>query len=80
MEQRLSVITLGVADVGRAQRFYEALGRHLDDGIDECGGRPRVRGGYAGVLTDPDGHPWESGHDPARTVHADGATTLHPTR
>jgi uncharacterized protein len=35
MDQRLSVITLGVADVKRAQRFYEALGWHLDDGIDD---------------------------------------------
>ncbi len=26
MEQRLSVITLGVADLDRARRFYEALG------------------------------------------------------
>ena len=26
MEQRLSLITLGVADLGRARRFYEALG------------------------------------------------------
>jgi len=26
MEQRLSLVTLGVADVGRARRFYEALG------------------------------------------------------
>jgi uncharacterized protein len=26
MEQRVSVITLGVADLGRARRFYEALG------------------------------------------------------
>lgn len=26
MEQRLSLITLGVADVGRAREFYEALG------------------------------------------------------
>ena len=26
MEQRISVITLGVADVERARRFYEALG------------------------------------------------------
>ena len=26
MEQRVSLITLGVADVGRARRFYEALG------------------------------------------------------
>ena len=26
MEQRLSVVTLGVADLDRSQRFYEALG------------------------------------------------------
>jgi uncharacterized protein len=26
MEQRLSVVTLGVADLGRSLRFYEALG------------------------------------------------------
>jgi hypothetical protein len=26
MEQRLSVLTLGVADLGRARSFYEALG------------------------------------------------------
>lgn len=35
MDQRVSVITLGVADVSRAQAFYEALGWHLDDGIDD---------------------------------------------
>jgi len=28
MEQRISLITLGVADVARARRFYEALGWH----------------------------------------------------
>lgn len=26
MQQRISLVTLGVADVGRARRFYEALG------------------------------------------------------
>ncbi len=26
MEQRISLVTLGVADVGRARRFYESLG------------------------------------------------------
>src|SRR3954453_16129853 len=26
MEQRLSLVTLGVADIGRARRFYQALG------------------------------------------------------
>src|SRR4051794_2991784 len=35
MEQRLSLITLGVADVSRAQAFYEALGWHMDSGVDD---------------------------------------------
>ena len=34
MAQRLSLITLGVADVGRAQAFYEALGWRKDGGVD----------------------------------------------
>jgi catechol 2,3-dioxygenase-like lactoylglutathione lyase family enzyme len=143
VQQRLSEITLGVADVTRAQRFYEALGWRVDDGIDDehdhivffqtgsmivslwdraklaedggladgggwggvtlghCVGSPdeverilaaaadagatisspgqrRVWGGYSGIFTDPDGHSWEIEHNPAWTVHADGATTLRP--
>ena len=35
VEQRLSLITLGVADVSRAQAFYEALGWRLDGGVDD---------------------------------------------
>jgi uncharacterized protein len=35
MDQRLSLITLGVSDVSRAQVFYEALGWHLDGGVDD---------------------------------------------
>jgi predicted lactoylglutathione lyase len=35
MEQRVSLITLGVTDVSRAQAFYEALGWHLDAGVDD---------------------------------------------
>ncbi|HET7309797.1 MAG TPA: VOC family protein [Mycobacteriales bacterium] len=35
MEQRVSVITLGVADLDRAQRFYDALGwRRTGDDAD----------------------------------------------
>ena len=30
MEQRLSLVTLGVADLARARAFYEALGWHSD--------------------------------------------------
>ena len=35
MDQRLSLITLGVADVGRARRFYEDLGWRVDGGVDD---------------------------------------------
>ena len=35
IDQRLSLITLGVGDVSRAQAFYEALGWHLDGGVDD---------------------------------------------
>jgi hypothetical protein len=35
MEQRLSLITLGVADVGRAREFYGALGWRPDGGVDD---------------------------------------------
>ena len=33
MEPRLSLITLGVADVARARRFYEALGFKAGSGL-----------------------------------------------
>ena len=35
MEQRISLITLGVADVARAQAFYETLGWTLGGGVDD---------------------------------------------
>lgn len=35
MDQRVSLITLGVSDVGAAQRFYEALGWRRDGGVDD---------------------------------------------
>lgn len=35
MEQRLSVVTLGVADLARARRFYEALGWRRGNEHDE---------------------------------------------
>jgi predicted lactoylglutathione lyase len=35
MEQRLSLVTLGVSDVSRAQAFYEALGWRRDGGVDD---------------------------------------------
>lgn len=35
MEQRLSVVTLGVADLGRARSFYESLGWTTGAGPDD---------------------------------------------
>lgn len=35
MQQRLSLITLGVGDFTRARTFYEALGWHVDGGVDD---------------------------------------------
>lgn len=35
MEQRVSLVTLGVADVSRAQSFYEALGWRADGGVND---------------------------------------------
>ena len=35
MDQRLSLVTLGVGDVGRARAFYEALGWRTDGGVDD---------------------------------------------
>jgi uncharacterized protein len=35
MEQRISLVTLGVADVARARAFYEALGWHVDAAGDD---------------------------------------------
>ena len=35
MDQRVSLITLGVGDVSRARAFYEALGWRLGGGVDD---------------------------------------------
>jgi hypothetical protein len=37
MEQRLSLIPLGVSDVSRAQAFYEKLRWHLEGVVDDEG-------------------------------------------
>lgn len=138
MEQRISLVTLGVADLGRARRFYAALGWHgqevqetvfvqagglalvlwsreklaADCGLDDdapagFGGivlahnvrtraavdaivtaaqragatvtrEPGVTfyGGYAGVFTDPDGHPWEIACNPGFPLADDGSLTI----
>jgi uncharacterized protein len=138
MEQRISLVTLGVADIARAKAFYEALswrgqevqetvffqaggsavvlwGRDklaADSGLEDAGPagfggialahnvrsraevdelvgaaqaagatvtRPPAEtfyGGYAGVFTDPDGHPWEIAFNPGFQLADDGSLTL----
>ena len=137
MEQRISLITLGVTDLRRAMDFYGALGweggspdgevaffqagglvfglwdRALlsaDSGIVDSGGYGGITlahnvrspaevdsvlaevraaggtilregaatewGGYSGVFADPDGHPWEVGHNPHWRLADDGTISL----
>lgn len=138
MQQRLSLITIGVRDLARARTFYEALGwssdsAHDDDvvffqlpgmvfalwsrdelatdsAVTDFGGWGGVTlahnvespadvdlvlaeaaaagarigragaatfwGGYSGIFIDPDGHPWEVGHNPFWSVAEDGSTLL----
>ena len=140
MEQRVSLVTLGVADLARAGAFYRALGwtdesppgadvlffqaggmvlglwgreqLSEDSGLTDGGGFAGVAlahnvgspeqvdavlaearragatvtraagetpwGGYSGVFTDPDGHPWEIAHNPHWTLREDGSVSLSP--
>jgi catechol 2,3-dioxygenase-like lactoylglutathione lyase family enzyme len=140
MEQRLTVVTLGVDDLARSRTFYEALGWRTgaaagddvvffqaggvivalwdraslaeDSGVRDTDGwggitlAHNVRspaeaeaviasaraagatvtrepgatfwGGYSGVFTDPDGHPWEVAHNPHWELHEDGTVSLSP--
>ncbi|MGJ7439919.1 VOC family protein [Aquipuribacter sp. MA13-6] len=82
MEQRLSLVTLGVRDLPRARAFYEALGWRGQE-VEEKAGAVVTRpasdtpyGGYAGVFTDPDGHPWEVSWNPGFPIAEDGSTTV----
>jgi uncharacterized protein len=139
VEQRVSLITLGVSNVAAARAFYERLGWTVgmdvqetvffqtggsvltlwgrdklaeDSGVSDGGGwggvtlahnvrsreevdevieRARAAlavvtrepaetfyGGYAGVFTDPDGHPWEISHNPGFELDAEGNLRLPP--
>jgi catechol 2,3-dioxygenase-like lactoylglutathione lyase family enzyme len=138
VEQRLSLVTLGVRDLARARAFYEALGWKTgakpeddvvffqsggmivalwgrdqlaeDSAVEDGGGWGGVTlahnvrspgevdavlaeaeragatiprrggktfwGGYSGVFSDPDGHPWEVAHNPSWTIAEDGSVHL----
>jgi predicted lactoylglutathione lyase len=60
MDQRISLVTLGVTDLPRARSFYEALGW----------------GGTTGAFADPDGYVWEVAHNPGWTLGSDGAVRI----
>lgn len=70
MEQRISLITLGVTDVTRAGEFYELLGWRGQPA------RQTFYGGYAGCFADPDGHIWEIAHNPGFPLGPDGGITI----
>ncbi|NLG20804.1 MAG: VOC family protein [Actinomycetales bacterium] len=137
MDQRVSVVTLGVRDLDRAVAFYGALGwepapapegvvffqagglvvalwdraaLEVDSCAEDSGGWGGVTlaynvnsreevdevieqaeaagatigrkgggtfwGGYSGIFTDPEGHPWEVAHNPFWSVTEDGQTIL----
>ena len=86
MRQRVSLITLGVSDLGRARSFYEALGwtSEAEPGADvvffQAGiGREPAEtfwGGYSGLFLDPDGHPWEIAHNPHWRLSENGGVSL----
>lgn len=137
MDQRISLVTLGVADMDRARAFYLALGWEpavdlgevafyqlggmglalwsrselaADTAVEDPGGWGGITlahnvsspdevdvtiqearsagavvtrepaatpwGGYSGVFTDPDGHPWEVAHNPAWPIADDGTVTI----
>lgn len=38
-----------------------------------CAAEETAWGGYSGVFTDPDGHPWQVAHNPGSTLEADGS-------
>lgn len=137
MDQRVSVVTLGVRDLDRAVAFYQNLGwepaaspegvaffqagglvvalwdraaLEVDSSAEDSGGWGGVTlsynvnsreevddvlseaeaagatigrrgagtfwGGYSGVFTDPEGHPWEVAHNPFWSVTEDGQTMV----
>lgn len=58
--QRVSLITLGVADLARAMQFYAAWGWSAQ----------------ADLAADPDGYVWDIAPDPVWPLQPDGSLTL----
>lgn len=72
MEQRLTVVTLGVADLQRARAFYETIGWHSDS-APEMGVVFFQAGGLVLALWDRDSLAQDSGVEPG---HGYGGVTL----
>jgi predicted lactoylglutathione lyase len=79
VEQRVSLITLGVRDLSTSRSFYTALGwggQEVQETVFFQAGGMAVCLWGRDKLADPDGHPWEVAHNPGFTLSADGSLTL----
>lgn len=73
MEQRMTLITLGVSDFAVDAVLAEVAA--AGGTITRPGGET-FWGGYSGVFEDPDGHPWEVAHNPHWTLDENGLIKL----
>jgi uncharacterized glyoxalase superfamily protein PhnB len=76
---RVHIVTLGVADLGRARRFYDdaSLARAAKAGARLV--KPAHEafwGGYSGTFSDPDGHLWEVAWNPGFAFGPEGGPDL----
>lgn len=75
LEQRVSLITLGVADLARARALCAAPGWGEAGASQAAAPAPTPSGGCVGYFADPDGHVWEVAHAPTPPLGADGSLT-----
>lgn len=82
MEQRVSLITLGVADLKRSREFNTRNHEEVDSVLAEvqAAGAKLLKpaeeafgGGYSGYFSDPDGFPWEVAWNPSFPMMEDGS-------
>ncbi|HEX8856429.1 MAG TPA: VOC family protein [Thermoleophilaceae bacterium] len=80
MEQRVSVITLGVEDIQRSQRFYEALGWQVGNDSEAQGVAFFQAGGLVFALWGRDELAEDSGVEPSPAGPYGGITLAHNVR
>jgi uncharacterized protein len=80
MEQRVSVITLGVDDIQRSQRFYEALGWKVANDSEAQGVAFFQTGGMVVALWGHDELAEDSGVELAEPGRFGGVTLAHNVR